>query len=87
MLDVYLSEEYRQYWPEIVRSAQSDEKSKSTLRGYAVEGSRLSEKGFGLVRCCAAQDASIQHGDTTSNIESGDEVLVNLVRPHRASLI
>ena len=79
MLDVYLSEEYNQYWPEIVKLAQSDEKSKSKLRGYAVEGSRLSTKGFGIVRCCVAQDIAIQDGVTTWNIESGDEVFVNLV--------
>jgi len=79
MLDVYLSEEYSHHWPEIVRLAQSGEKSKSKLRGYAVEGYRLSTKGFGLVRCCAAQDTTIQDGVTTWNIESGDEVFVNLV--------
>jgi len=82
MLDVYLSEEYNHHWPEIVKSAQSEEKSKSKLRGYAVEGYRLSENGFGLARCCAAQDTTIQEGSTTWNIECGDEVFVNLVLPH-----
>ena len=78
---MYLSEEYNHYWPEIVRLAQSEENSNTKLRGYAVEGSRLSTKGFGLVRCCVAQDISIEDGVTTWNIESGDEVFVNLVLP------
>jgi hypothetical protein len=83
MLDVYLSEEYSKHWPEIAKLSQSnDEKSNSKLRGYAVEGSRLSAKGFGLVRCCVAQDITIQDGVTTWNIESGDEVFVDLVVPH-----
>jgi hypothetical protein len=82
MLDVYLSEEYSHHWPEIVRLAQSnDEKSESKLRGYAVEGYRLSAKGFGLVRCCVAQDITIQDEVTTWNIESGGEVFLNLVVP------
>jgi hypothetical protein len=86
MLDVYLSEEYSHHWLEIVRLAQSDdEKSKSKLRGYAVEGSRLSAKGFGLIRCCVAQDITIEDGVTTSNIKSGDNVFVNLVVPHRSA--
>jgi len=79
MLDVYLSEEYNHHWPEIVKLAQSGEKSK--LRGYAVEGYRLSEKGFGLVRCSAAQDTTVQDGVTTRNFGTGNEVLANLVIP------
>jgi len=81
MVDVYLSEEYNHCWPEIVELAQSEEKWQSKLRGYAVEGYRLSEHGFGLVRCCAPQDTAIRQGDTTLNVNSGTEVLVNLVLP------
>jgi hypothetical protein len=82
MLDVYLSEKYSHYWPEIVKLAQADdEKSKSKLRGYAMEGSRLSAKGFGPVRCGVAQNITIENGVTTSNIESGDEVFINFVLP------
>jgi hypothetical protein len=82
MLDTYLSQEYSHYWPEIVKIAGSDEKWKSKLRGYAAEGSRLSEAGFGRVRCGVAQDITIQEGGTTWNVESGDEVHVNLVILH-----
>jgi hypothetical protein len=80
MLDTYLSEGYDQYWPEIVRSAQS--KEKSDLRGYAIEGSRLSATGFGLVRCGVSQEITIKDGSSTWNLESGDEVHVNLVNVH-----
>jgi hypothetical protein len=80
MLDTYLSEGYSQYWPEIVRSAESNEKS--DLRGYAVEGSRLSATGFGLVRCGVSQEITIKDGSSTWNLESGDEVHVNLVNVH-----
>jgi hypothetical protein len=72
MLDVYLSEEYKQYWPEIVKSAQSDD---STLQVYVMEGIRLSKKGFGLVRCGVAEDVTIEG----ASIGSGDEVFVDMV--------
>jgi len=85
MLDVYLSEQYSAHWPEIVKLAQSDdEKSKSKLRGYALEGYRLSTKGFGFVRCGVAQDITVQDGVTTWNIASGDETFVDLVVPHNS---
>ena len=77
MVDTYLSADYRRYWAEIVQSAQSGEKP--DLRGYAVEGSRLSQIGFGLVRCGVVQDMTVKDGASTWNLESGDQVLVNLV--------
>jgi len=83
MIDVYLSEEYSQHWSQIVRLAQvEDEHSTSKLQTYALEGIRLSKKGFGPVRCGVAEDVTLKEGKTTLNIESGNEVFVDLVVLH-----
>jgi hypothetical protein len=83
MIDVYLSEEYSQHWPQIVRLAQvDDDDSNSKLQTFALEGIRLSKKGFGHVRFGVAQDITLQEERTTFNIESGNELFVDLVIPH-----
>jgi hypothetical protein len=88
MLDVYLSGTYSQHWSDIVKLAKSDdESSKLKLRGYAMEGIRLSTNGFGPIRCGVGQDIMVKDDHTASNIASGDEVFVNLVRPLSMLLI
>jgi hypothetical protein len=83
MIDVYLSEEYSKYWPQIVRLAQAnDDDSNLKLQTYALEGIRLSRKGFGQVRFRVPQDITLQEGSTTLNIESRNEFFVDLVIPH-----
>lgn len=83
MIDVYLSEEYNQHWAQIVRLAQTDDDdSNSKLQSYALEGIRLSKKGFGRVRFGVAQDMTLQEGMTTLNLKKGNEVFVDLVVTH-----
>ena len=83
MVDVYLSEEYSQYWPQIVRLAQvDDDDSNSKLQTFALEGIRLSKKGFGHVRFGVPQGITVQEGGTTLNIETRNELFVDLVIPH-----
>jgi hypothetical protein len=79
MLDVYMQDEYKHHWPEIVKLAKCDDKeSRLKLRKYAMEGCRLSTQSFGLFRN-VAQDISIDEGGTTYNLKAGEQVFVNLV--------
>ena len=83
MIDVYLSEEYSHQWQQIVRLAQmDDDDSNSKLQTYALEGIRLSKKGFGHVRFRVTHDMALQEGGKTLNIESGNELFVDLVVTH-----
>jgi hypothetical protein len=79
MLDIYMSDAYKQDWEKIVELAKLDDKeSRMKLRKYAMEGCRLATNSFGLFRE-AAQEISIEEGGKTYNLKPGDQIFVNLV--------
>jgi hypothetical protein len=79
MLDLYLSDKYKDQWAEIVRLAhRDDDESLKKLRAFALEGVRLSTQSFGLFRD-VAKDCTIEEGGKAYHLKVGDEIFVNLV--------
>jgi hypothetical protein len=86
MLDLLLSKDYIQHWPKIVELAnRDDEPSRKLLRKYAMEACRLSTQSFGLFRD-VAEKVTVEEAGVTHDLNPGDEVFVNLVRPSKSSL-
>ena len=55
-----------------------DAKSRKKLGGYAREACRLSTQSFGLFRR-VAENCVIEEGGKSYNLETGQEIFVNLV--------
>ncbi|KPM39214.1 Psi-producing oxygenase A [Neonectria ditissima] len=80
MIDLYLSDEYYKYWPDIEKLALSDNpEAFEKLKKYALEGFRLSTPAFGLVRITAAEKVDIQDGPSVVSVKNGDTVFTNFV--------
>ncbi|KAJ9612991.1 hypothetical protein H2200_002932 [Cladophialophora chaetospira] len=79
MLDVYLSPEYSEHWPEIQRCAWSNDPADfDKLKGYALEANRLAPAAFGLLRK-ANIDTVIDDNGKKVKISSGDQIYVDFI--------
>lgn len=79
MLDVYLSPEYNEHWPEIQRCAWSNNPADfEKLKGYALEANRLAPAAFGLLRT-ANVNTVVNDGGKKVKISTGDSLYVDFV--------
>ncbi|KIW81777.1 hypothetical protein Z517_04803 [Fonsecaea pedrosoi CBS 271.37] len=79
MLDVYLSDEYKEHWPEIQRCAWSNDPADfEKLKGYALEANRLAPAAFGLLRK-ANIDTVIPDNGQKVPIRAGDQIYVDFI--------
>ncbi|OOO07799.1 hypothetical protein OAory_01042990 [Aspergillus oryzae] len=83
LIDLYLSDPYHKYWPDIQKAARSDDKdSFEKLKKYALEGFRLSTPAFGVLRY-AANDTTINDGVRDVPVKEGDTILADFVSAGR----
>lgn len=86
-MDLYLSDEYREDWLEIVRLSKLDDTdSVHTLTRYVMEGYRIVSSAAGVSRICA-KDIVVADGDNKVTCSAGDMVFIDLVFPAMLSLI
>ncbi len=79
MLDVYLSDDYSKYWPEIQRCAWSNDPADfEKLKGYALEANRLAPAAFGLLRVANVDTTIVDNGKKVK-INSGDQIYVDFI--------
>jgi hypothetical protein len=79
MLDVYLSPEYQEHWPEIQRCAWSNDPADfDKLKGYALEANRLSPAAFGLLRTSNVNTTVVDNGEKVQ-IVTGDQIYTDFV--------
>ncbi|MCJ1470995.1 hypothetical protein MMC07_009643 [Pseudocyphellaria aurata] len=80
VLDLYLSDEYKSYWPAIQELAKSDSpEAFEKLKKYALEGLRLAPPAFGLVRVVSAETATIHDSQRTISVKKGDSIYVDFI--------
>ncbi|ETI20690.1 hypothetical protein G647_07032 [Cladophialophora carrionii CBS 160.54] len=79
MLDVYLSPEHSEHWPEIQRCAWSNDPADfEKLKGYALEANRLAPAAFGLLRKANIDTTIIDNGQKVK-VKSGDQIYVDFI--------
>jgi len=81
MLDLFLSDQYKDDWAQIIKLAEKDDApAREKLRRYAMEGCRISTQSFGLFRS-VSKATRITEAGKTYDLKPGDEIFVNLVSP------
>ncbi|EXJ55141.1 hypothetical protein A1O7_08066 [Cladophialophora yegresii CBS 114405] len=79
MLDIYLSPEHSEHWPEIQRCAWSNNPADfDKLKGYALEANRLAPAAFGLLRKANIDTTIVDNGQKVK-VESGDQIYVDFI--------
>ncbi|CAN8096303.1 unnamed protein product [Discula destructiva] len=79
MIDLYLSDKYKQHWPAIVALSQSESpEGTKLLEKYVLEGFRLAPATAGVVR--VSPDATILYDETNKvSIPANSQILCNFV--------
>jgi hypothetical protein len=79
MIDLYLEEEYQQYWPEIQKCAWSEsEEDFEKLKSYALEANRLRPAAFGLLRKSRV-DTTINDIGKKVKVKTGEQIYTDFV--------
>ncbi|KUI64277.1 Psi-producing oxygenase A [Cytospora mali] len=77
LIDIYLSDEYKQHWPDIVSLAQSDTpEAFERLRKYALEGFRLFPGASGVLRI-SPESTTLTDGPNTTSLPAGSQLFCN----------
>lgn len=79
MISMYLSDEYKQHWPEIVSLSQTDSpEAFDKLQRYVFEAFRLFP-GVSSVLRVSPEATTLTDGTTTMPIPAGSQILCNLI--------
>ncbi|ETS85989.1 hypothetical protein PFICI_04014 [Pestalotiopsis fici W106-1] len=83
LIDVYLSDDYKKHWKDIVRLSQSDDpKAFEQLKQYALEGFRLFPPASGVIRVVASQ-APVTVASAPKPLSPGSGVFVDFMTAGR----
>ncbi|KAK7739055.1 hypothetical protein SLS53_005953 [Cytospora paraplurivora] len=83
LIDIYLSDEYKQHWPAIVSLAQSDApEAFGQLRKYALEGFRLFPGASGVLRV-SPESTTLTDGSKTTPLPAGSQLFCDFITAGR----
>lgn len=84
LIDLYMSDDYKDHWPAIVALAQSSSPTAfEKLRKYALEGFRLYPAAAGVLRVAAAPNTPLNDGGQTTALPAGAGLFVDFITAGR----